>query len=350
MRSDSRSQLNVLSNDPITLSPRVRCAWPGRLLPAVALALLLANGFPGRAAEPRDTVWHVHQDDQKGVLEVFRGDQKLLVYAFATNQFKPYVKELYTLKGGNVLRDAPPDHLHHHGLMFAIRVNGINFWEERTDPGHQVEVKGKVRVPDALPGPATISLSRLIHWVAHKDSARARSARAALLVERRTIAVSVKEAQQEVALHWRSDFTVGRAAPKVTLSGANYHGLGLRLPAEFDHVVKHQNSANLPYSAEQKGDVTPANWSAVSHTLNGHDTMVVLFSHPHNPGEAKFFTMLDAFAYLSATQDWEKKPQQYATGQKFRLDYLLTLYSPPPSPEFLKQRYERWVQGVDAQK
>ncbi len=31
----------------------------------------------------------------------------LLVYAFATNQFKPYVRELYTMRGENVLRDAP---------------------------------------------------------------------------------------------------------------------------------------------------------------------------------------------------------------------------------------------------
>jgi hypothetical protein len=318
----------------------------------VALALLLANGFPGRAAERRGTSWFSAVDDQKGVVEVFRGGQKLLVYAIATNQFKPYVKELYTLKGDNILRDAPPDHLHHHGLMFAIKVNGINFWEERTDPGHEVPVKS-ASPPNPLPalhGPTTTSFGQLIHWVAHKDSTLAHTARAALLVERRTITVAVYEAQQEVALHWRSDFAVGRGAPKVTLGGANYHGLGLRLPAEFDHVAKHQNSANLPYSAEQKGDVTPANWSAVSHALNGHDTMVALFSHPHNPGEAKFFTMLDPFAYLSATQDWEKKPQERAARKKFRLDYLLTLYSPPPSPEFLKQRYERWVKDVDAQK
>ena len=60
---------------------------------------------------------------------------KILVYAFATNQFKPYVRELYTLRGENVTRDAPPDHLHHHGLMYAVYVNGINFWEERGAPG-----------------------------------------------------------------------------------------------------------------------------------------------------------------------------------------------------------------------
>ena len=32
--------------------------------------------------------------------------------------------------GENLLRDAPHDHLHHHALMYGIRVNGVNFWEE----------------------------------------------------------------------------------------------------------------------------------------------------------------------------------------------------------------------------
>ncbi len=54
----------------------------------------------------------------------------VLVYAFNPQKFKPYVKELRTIQGDNILRDAPFDHLHHHALMYAIRVNGINFWKK----------------------------------------------------------------------------------------------------------------------------------------------------------------------------------------------------------------------------
>ena len=68
---------------------------------------------------------------EQGTLEITWQGRRLLLYAFQTNQFKPYVREFYTLKGDNVLVDSPPDHLHHHGLMYAIRVNGVNFWEER---------------------------------------------------------------------------------------------------------------------------------------------------------------------------------------------------------------------------
>ena len=78
---------------------------------------------------------------EHGLLEwSFRG-RTLLTYAFATNQCKPYVRELRTLAGDEVLREAPADHLHHHGLMYAIGVNGVNFWEERDQPGHERHVR-----------------------------------------------------------------------------------------------------------------------------------------------------------------------------------------------------------------
>src|SRR5437899_1829831 len=50
--------------------------------------------------------------------------QPLLRYVFNPRQYKPYVAEFSAPGGRNVLRDAPFDHLHHHGLMYAIKVNG----------------------------------------------------------------------------------------------------------------------------------------------------------------------------------------------------------------------------------
>ena len=63
--------------------------------------------------------------------------RRLMVYSMAPEKYKPYVKELYSLKGLNLLRDAPHDHLHHHALMYGIRVNGLNFWEETSGCGIQ---------------------------------------------------------------------------------------------------------------------------------------------------------------------------------------------------------------------
>ena len=65
---------------------------------AAGLALLLVLGCSAAAAEPPISI------DSKvdmGQLVVNYQGRKLLVYAFATNQFKPYVRELYTLRGEN---------------------------------------------------------------------------------------------------------------------------------------------------------------------------------------------------------------------------------------------------------
>ncbi len=264
----------------------------------------------------------------------------LLLYVFGTNQFKPYVKELYTLNGDNVLLDAPHDHLHHHGLMYAITVNGINFWEEARDPGVQKPF-GTPACGAAEETAPSVWLTQTIHWVHNKDRWSNNSAQAALLIERRNLTLTVNETEQEVALRWQARFELGPATPKVVLSGATYHGLGLRFPRTWDRVARHQNSASLPYSAEQKEDVTPAHWSAISHSVDGDDVMVAVFARRMNAGKSKFFTMLDAFAYVSATQDLRDMPLEYTAGEQFNLDYLVAVYSIDKNSDYLNARADR---------
>ncbi len=45
---------------------------------------------------------------------------------------KPYVDQLLSPAGVQVLRDSPSDHKHHHGLMYALEVDKVNFWEENS--------------------------------------------------------------------------------------------------------------------------------------------------------------------------------------------------------------------------
>ena len=60
-----------------------------------------------------------------------------MTYQFGGVLFKPYVKELFTPGGVQILRDSPFDHKHHHALMFAITADGVNFWEETPGCGLQ---------------------------------------------------------------------------------------------------------------------------------------------------------------------------------------------------------------------
>ena len=59
-------------------------------------------------------------------------------------------------------------------------------------------------------------------------------------------------------------------------------------------------------------------------------------------GDTAFYTMLDPFAYLSATQALDKKPLEYAAGDTFSLSYLLAVYSANKTREFIQGRCERW--------
>ena len=63
-----------------------------------------------------------------------REGKTILVYTIDSGR-KFYIKELFTPGGVQVLRDSPPDHKHHHGLMFAIGVDGVDFWGEETGAG-----------------------------------------------------------------------------------------------------------------------------------------------------------------------------------------------------------------------
>lgn len=284
---------------------------------------------------------------ETGELEVRFKNRPLFVYASGSKQFKPYLRELYSLEGDNILQDAPPDHLHHHGLMYAVGVNGINFWEERVECGRERPVQWLAhstgRTPDGLP---EARFSQLIHWVAAKDNAAPDTAEIALLVERRTITVTVDEPRQEVALRWQADFEAGRGVREITLGGTAYNGLGLRLPKEFDHVARHQNSGNLAYSAEAKGDVTPARWSSVTGAVKDHELCVALFGRAGDPPQ--FFTMLNPFAYLAITQGLDKTPRKHSMGERFSVDYLLTVGPASQTPELLQKRYEQWQRAPGA--
>ena len=258
--------------------------------------------------------------------------QSLLVYSFGPQKCKPYVKELATLGGRNVLRDAPLDHLHHHGLMYAIKVNGVNFWEEKKDPGTQKTIETSKPEFDA----SKAVLRQTLHWIAPNDAAP-------LLIERRTITLQVNESAKEVALRWQADFQVGSKTNIVTLTGANYHGLGMRFIQDFDPILKHLNDDGVA-SANGKQEVARHKWSAGLVDAPSGPVTVALFGHSSNTrGDAAFFTMgPKPFAYISATQNLDKEPLVYKTGETFSLDYLVTLYPELKTTDVLNARWQRW--------
>lgn len=281
----------------------------------------------------------------RGEVEVRYKDQRLLVYACGPGLFKPYVKELAPLGGPNILLDAPPDHLHHHGLMYAITVNGHNFWEEAKAPGRQIPAgPPQHSVGLGSDGRPQAVLVHRLYWVPHTNAAAPDPRPVALLIEQRTLSLSVDEPNQEVALEWRGDFEPGPAASKVTLSGADYHGLGVRFIRAWDHTATHLNSEQLPYPTRGKHDVLEARWAAVTHRWDGHQATLAVLTRPGEMrGPSRFFSMLDGFCYLSATQGLDQAPLTYQAGDRFGVRYLVLVYPKIQSHEFLQKRYQAWL-------
>jgi hypothetical protein len=105
--------------------------------------LLFVLGGTARAAEETGLKLQV----DPSYVCITRDDRPLLKYRYGDGPPKPYVLELYSPAGVQILRDSPVDHVHHRGLMYGIFVNGIDFWSEQPNHGKQgsLERKGSVR-------------------------------------------------------------------------------------------------------------------------------------------------------------------------------------------------------------
>lgn len=310
--------------------------------------LCLVTGIPSAHAQTLETVadsMRVATDRASGRLTVFYRGRPVMIYAFATNQWKPYVKELRTLQGDDVLLDAPADHLHHHGLMYAIAVNGTNFWEEANDPGVQKPVAPpSVEAKSESGAPPSVIIRQPIHWIARVHRGLADTRPVALLEEDRTLTLTVDHRSGEVALRWQGAFTTGQGAPRAELTGSVYFGLGMRLARPFDGTAERLNSAATPYTAPNGGnEATAAFWTAMTQKLGDRDVTVAMFDQPANAGRSVFFSMLNGFAYVSGTQELDKVPLQYNRGEKFALDYLVTVRDRKLNTAELEKRYGDWL-------
>ena len=143
--------------------------------------------------------------------------------------------------------------------MYAIRVNGLNFWEEVSGNGVEKCIEtskpvlgwaeqGGSRLPQA-------SFTQVLHWVSPQDAFLPDTAPVALLIERRTLTLTLNPELQEVALEWKSEFEVGTKTNTVVLTGTKYDGLGLRFQGDLDGLAVHSLAGRRPDLAEGRQDV-----------------------------------------------------------------------------------------------
>ncbi len=307
----------------------------------LSVSILMVCAMPGLADEPASA--QVVTDPRTVTVTV--GGDVLMRYRYADVPYKPCVDVLTTPSGINILRDAPHDHLHHHALMYAIKVNGVNFWEETGEPGVQQHLS--IPASQALEGRHTLEqfgigasgreaggvFSEQLLWKDHTG--------AALLNEVRTVAVVQSEQYGCTVLTWFATLKPAGDAP-VELSGAHYHGLGMRFLESMDE------SGTFRYAGAAPGEIvrgderlTQAPWCAYTAKADGKPVTVAMFDS-REPRPAHWFTMQTPFAYLSATLNLYREPLTITQDAPLEIGYGVAVWDGETDDDIIGNTRAAW--------
>jgi hypothetical protein len=236
------------------------------------------------------------------------------------NPNKPYIAQLFAPgeKPVPLLVDSPPDHFHHHGLMFALSVEDTDFWTEKGIPN-----AGREEVVETVATPAGDGFTQNLRWLATDNTP--------LLDESRRVRVRAtgKGADAVHWLDWESVLTPAAGRDKARLSGAHYFGLGMRFLPAWANQGEFIGSDPATPPAVGGEKVTPGDWCAVRCAIEGRPVTVLMLAHAANPRPGEWFTMSTPFCYISATLNLKNEPFTLAKGQRWTLRYSLAVLSTP---------------------
>jgi hypothetical protein len=264
-------------------------------------------------------------------VSVFDGGRLVLHYREANVPMKPYVDQVFSPRGVQVLRDSPHDHQHHHGLMFATTVDGVDFWGE-VGQGYGKEI---VTVHDGI---EKGGFGELLEWIGP-------TSKKPLLIELRAIHVFKAPDLGAMLIEWRSRLGTPPGKDAAVLTGAHYVGLGMRFVQSMDSGGRFFNADDKPGEIV-RGDerVTPVKWCAYTAKAEGKPVTVAIFDHPKNfRHPATMFTMSTPFAYLSATCNVWKEPITIKASKPLDLRYGVAVWDGAADKKTVEKLYQRWL-------
>lgn len=306
-----------------------------RFVLGIASLVVVLPGAIGSHVSAGDL--RIAQDNS--TVSVFSGDRLVLHYRYADVSKKPYADQLRSPNGVQVLRDSPDDHKHHHALMYALIVDGVNFWEEHlADSGQQrhkslSDVKATKQNDTARAG-----FVEELDWLGTASDKP-------LMIERRAIDVIESNDPAVTLVEWRCRFETPPGKDAVMLGGNPYHGLGMRFLTSMD------TGGRFIYADDTPGDrldrdlrLTPDKWCAYTAKADGKSVTVAIFDHPTNLRHpATMFTMTQPFAYLSATLNESKEPIILKADKPLDLCYGVALWDGEADRATVENFYHRWL-------
>jgi hypothetical protein len=319
-----------------------------KFLSLFALAMAVANVVALAAAEETAADLRIAKDDS--TVSVFDAGRPAMRYRYAKVPMKPYVDQLFSPGGVQVLRDSPRDHQHHHALMFATAVDGVDFWSEVGQGtaefpnsfgkgfGKEIDtslddVKATVR-----DGAGQAGFVERLDWIGPLS-------KKLLLVERRAIHVLKGPALGATLIEWQSSLQTPPGKSTAVLTGSHYFGLGIRFLQSMDSGGRFFN-ADDKLGEIVRGDerLTPVKWSAYTAKADGKPVTVAIFDHPETfRHPAAMFTMSTPFAYLSATRNEWKEPITIKAGKPLDLCYGVAVWDGAVDKKTVEALYQRWL-------
>lgn len=153
-----------------------------------------------------------------------------------SDAYKPYLHPLNTLAGHTVSLASPHDHKHHKGLMYALSVPGVNFWEEyATLPGEVPGRQAHERFESVIESGDEVGFEEALTWLPFEDGEP-------IFREVRSIACRAEPSLNGFAWTWQTELAILQDT-ELTMSRfsarqpdgrlVNYHGLGIRFRREF---------------------------------------------------------------------------------------------------------------------
>lgn len=249
--------------------------------------------------------------------------------------FKPYVRELLSPSGVNPLRDNISDHIHHHGLMFAVAVNGVDFWSETKACGRQVQ-KGISTASRSVNGQSVSAVTAEIDWTKPDG-------KTVVATENRVIELHSDTPGLTLA-SWRTRLAPPSGAESIKLTGSHYFGLGMRFVKSMDNastfIFADPNAKSLSVRGDEK--LTPSAWAACTGAVDGNTVTVAMFDHPDNPRPALWFTMGKPFSYLSATINLWKAPMVVKAGKELDVCYGIAVWDGKATREQIEAARGQW--------
>ena len=281
----------------------------------------------------------------ENVLSVQADHSPLLLYRYNNVPFKPYIQQLFSPSGVNILRDAPFDHLHHHALMYAVKVDGVNFWEETPTAGKQIH-KSFTNITSKVKTDTENDKHHQVHHAAFTELIDWNNSSGQLLLkEKRTVEVQQATDLNATLLIWKSEFELPEAAESATLTGAHYHGLGMRFLISMDKgglFINPDNKTGTVFRGQER--LLRSTWCAYTANADGKPVTVAMFDHPQNPRHpATWFTMTEPFAYLSATLNLHVEPLKVDLGKTLVLRYAVAVWDGIVDDDRINKLYQQWT-------